>query len=100
MTTPLTVNWLMKDPAEILALAREHRDSIVGRPDPRRVSAFWFKAGAMHVIVTPHPPLEPRPRWTWRWWEWVRAKSRWADLVMHELDHARRDSVEHPPGPI
>lgn len=89
MRRSLTVNWLMREPFEIESLKRKHIGNVRG-------DAFWFKTGGMHVIVTPHRPIEPKPRWTWQWWEWIRARARWCALVYHELDHAERDSAEHP----
>lgn len=93
MRKPLTVNWLMREPREIEILLDKWLDKA---KQNKKGDAFWFKSGGMHIIVTPHRPIEPKPRYTWQWWEWIRTRARWCALVYHELDHADRDSAEHP----
>ncbi len=88
---PLNVTLMLRTPAEIEALKPRYGIRR-GQGD-----AFWFRVGGMHIIVLPHEPVEPKPRWGPGWWDWIRARARWATLLYHEVDHARRDSPEHNP---
>ncbi len=94
MPKDLSVFWQFTSIENIRAKAREqaHRLDV----DPETVNALWIKAGGTHVIMTTHPPEEPKPKYGAKWWTFSKARVVWFYWFYHEYSHAIRDSAEHP----
>ena len=92
----LYVNWIFTTPARIQEEARKHKDRLdVGN---KTVHALWYKVAGVHIIMTTHPPEEPKKKWTVEYWTWIRERAKWFGWVLHEYSHALRDSATHLEG--
>ena len=90
----LNVYWRFTSIEKIRATAHKYADRIDGNPET--VNALWLKIGGTHIVMTTHPPKEPKPRYTVAWWTWIRTRAEWFGWWLHEYDHVHRDSVLHP----
>ena len=92
----LYVNWIFTTPARIREEAKKHKDTLkVGN---KTVHALWYKVAGMHIIMTTHPPEEPKPKYGMAWWAWSKARVVWYYWFFHEYSHALRDSADHVDG--
>ena len=89
----LYVQWIFTTPARIREEAAKHKDRL--GVDPKTVHALWYKVAGMHIIMTTHPPEEPKPKYSLKWWAWSKARVVWYYWMYHEYSHALRDSAEH-----
>ena len=90
----LSVYWQFTTIENIRSYAREHVDRIDA--DPETVHALWIRKGGMHILMTTHPPVEPKPKYGIEWWAWNKARFEWFGWWLGEYDHALRDSAAHP----
>ena len=92
----LWINWLFTTPARIEEEAKKHKDRLkVGN---KKVNALWYKVAGMHIIMTTHPPKEPKPKYGMAWWAWSKERVVWYYWMYHEYSHAQRDSATHLEG--